>query len=152
MKKIFCLIFCLWGICAPLPAHGVAFDVRLHFPTVVIHVRYDGGGPIAFAPVQVMFPRGGGEFQTGRTDGNGIFSFTPDRQGEWTLFADDEMGHRGTTEFLVDAAFFQGKASDMNPHAGSHRSYLIRLLMGVILILGLSTLFYRWKKERQGRR
>ena len=148
MKKIFGLIFCLWGICAPLPAHGVVFDVRFHFPTVMIQVRYDGGGPIAFAPVQVMFTKEGSEFQKGRTDGNGFFSFTPDRQGKWTFSADDEMGHRGAIEFMVDEAFFRGKASDANLHAGSNWSYLIRLLAGVILILGLSALFYRWKKGR----
>jgi hypothetical protein len=147
MKRIFCLICCLWGIRSLLPAHGVAFDVRLQFPNVVVHVWYDGGGPIAFAPVQVKLMKDS-EFQKGRTDGNGVFSFTPDRQGKWTLSADDEMGHRGKTEFLIDEDFFRGKAVAAGPRAGSHRSYLGRLLAGVILILGFSALLYRWKKGR----
>lgn len=151
MKRIFCLIFCLCGVCAVLPAHGVAFDVRLHFPTVTILVRYDGGGPIAFAPVQVMSPKEGIEFQKGRTDGNGAFSFTPDRRGKWTFSADDEMGHRGAIEFMVDEGFFHGKTTGANLQTGSNRSYLFRLLAGVILILGLTALFYRWKKGRPDR-
>ena len=48
------------------------------------------------------------EFQTGRTDANGVFAFVPDTAGEWGFIVDDGMGHRKESTFLIPEGFGEG--------------------------------------------
>ncbi len=75
-------------------------------PAVVVRSAYAGRDPVPFAAVQVFGPQGDKqEFQTGRTDRRGVFSFVPDAAGGWRVVVDDEEGHRREVRIEVPERF-----------------------------------------------
>ena len=94
------LLFCLaiWpGICL---AHGVHLNC-LPGQAMVLQAYYDGGDPMSFTKIKLTGPDGK-TYQVGNTDAKGFFAFVPDKPGQWTLVANDGMGHRA--ELAVEAA------------------------------------------------
>ena len=51
-------------------------------------------GPMSYAQVTIMAPDSETPFQTGFTDRNGIFSFSPDSKGKYLVTVGDGMGHQ----------------------------------------------------------
>ncbi len=93
------IVFCLaiWPtVCL---AHGVHMSC-LPGRAMVLQAYYDGGDPMSFVKIKLTGPDGK-TYQAGNADAKGFFAFVPDRQGKWTLVANDGMGHRA--ELTVDA-------------------------------------------------
>jgi len=81
-------------------AHGVMSEIGAG--GIVVTAEYDTGEPMSYAKVKIMAPGAKLPFQSGRTDRNGRFCFFPDKQGEWKVIVDDEMGHRLEVRVPVD--------------------------------------------------
>jgi nickel transport protein len=74
--------------------HGAGYQVVTDGTAVSLVFHYAGGQPMAYAAVRVFGPGDAEvEFQNGRTDRQGGFSFRPDRAGDWRIEVQDGRGH-----------------------------------------------------------
>jgi nickel transport protein len=127
-----------------LLAHDIETQIKMGQPAVIVRATYAGKDPVAYAPVLIYAAsERKTEFQNGRTDARGVFSFVPDRGGEWLFVVDDEMGHRREVKIPVDERLV-ASSSDL----GAAPTLGQKILTGVALILGLTGLVY-WYKARQ---
>lgn len=91
------LLLAAWGslvAVAPMFAHGAKIDYQ-PINGIVIQARYDSGEPMSAAQVNVYTPDNPNEpWQTGTTDDEGRFVFTPDpsRPGNWEVMV-RQAGH-----------------------------------------------------------
>ncbi|MCP4150942.1 MAG: hypothetical protein GY757_24560, partial [bacterium] len=143
-----------------------------------------GGYAIAFAEASTIFQNENKQYQKGGTDKNGVYSFCPDKTGEWTVTIDDGTGHRGSIKISVTKEFFNfskgnresaadeknktlpaknivADANKNNPvnttqpnekkkkplEKGALCCYLLKVLMGVLLILLITFLLHRLAKK-----
>ena len=91
------LLLAGWGglvMVAPAFAHGAKIEYQ-PINGIEIHARYDSGEPMSVAQVNVYAPDNPSEpWQTGTTDDEGRFVFTPDpsRPGNWEVMV-RQAGH-----------------------------------------------------------
>jgi len=127
-------------------AHELEATVTMAAPAVVIRAAYGGSEPVPFAKVQVFTPAAPQqEFQTGRTDSRGYFSFVPERGGNWSIVLDDEEGHRNTITVAVPEPF-EARTSQART-AGPSR--IERAAQGIALLFGLTGFLYGFKARRR---
>ncbi len=128
---------------ASLRAHELDIAATLSAPAVCLRATYAGADPVPFAAVQVFAP-GAAEFQNGRTDRRGGFSFLPDASGSWRIVIDDEEGHRRETTVHVPESF------TANTHAAAPPEVprFWRALTGVSLLIGATGFLYGFKVRR----
>lgn len=142
MKKLFLAIMILTLPATLVYGHGLQIQFGHDGPYLWIRAAYDGDIALPFALITVHDPDGV-EFQNGRSDRNGCFSFQPDRRGKWKLTVDDEMGHVQKLEIeLSRTDIAQARVAK---HTGA--SPWLRWLLGISLILLLSSVLYIWKKR-----
>lgn len=113
--------------------------------------RYDDGEPMRYAAVTVHAPDGDTEFQTGRTDRNGIFMFAPDQSGKWRVIVEDGIGHRLVVGRRIDPD--EAATGARKPHGDLDAAHISRgsgLVSGVSLIFGLCGILYGFKARRHG--
>jgi len=84
-------------------AHGAGHERLADADTVSLRFAYALGEPMAAARVEVAEP-GSTIVQRGQTDADGRFAFVPDRPGEWTVTADDGLGHEVVAPVTVGGA------------------------------------------------
>jgi nickel transport protein len=146
MKKR--LLFLTALAAAILSAHDIEITVEHAPPAVVVRTTYAGTEPALYAAVLVYAPgKPETEYQNGRTDENGVFSFVPNVRGEWRFVVDDEMGHRTELSIPVDLAR-RGAAEGA---IAAQMPLRLKLVTGLSVILGLTGLLYGYK-ARQDRR
>jgi len=110
---------------------------------ICLVAQYDDGEPMRFSEVLITASDGDGEFQVGRTDRNGLFLFSPDREGKWRLTVDDGMGHRlvlSKTLTADDREVFtptQPEKASFSPPAKAGGA-----VAGISLLLGAAGLLY----------
>jgi hypothetical protein len=158
--------------------HGIDLSVGKKYPCVFVKAEYAGSNAVAFAEVKVTYENQDTEFQKGSTDKNGAFAFCPDQTGKWTVTVDDLMGHRKSVEIIVDQAFMnpapisqpetkaseddvkkenvkedEVKTEDVKQErtltTGNMCCYLLKIVLGVLLILLITFIFYRWNKKNE---
>ncbi len=133
------LLFCIAG--AQLHAHDLEVSWRQLGPVVVVECRYGGTDPAAYAAVEIFSPTDAkSDFQNGRTDAQGRFSFYPDAEGDWKFVVDDELGHRVEAEIAIQP----GTAAE----SSAAPSRWLTLLAGLGIIVGLTGGLYGWKARR----
>jgi len=118
-------------------SHGV--DIVTINGGTGIEAKYDTGDPISHAEITVYSPGNYKEpFQSGVTDRNGRFLFSPDSEGEWKVVINDWTGHGGTTKIKV--------GPNLKIPAGKTEKPLgrgMKILSGISVILGITgILFY----------
>lgn len=87
------LLFLLGVRDNPVFAHGAHYTIG-KAEAMVIRVEYDDGQPMSYAEVKIFSPDDPKvEYQNGRTDKNGRFSFWPEEGGEWKVTVSDGLGH-----------------------------------------------------------
>jgi len=125
-------------------AHGVVHEVNRE-NTVVIKVGYDDGEPMSYAEVKIYSPDNSKvEYQNGRTDKNGCFSFLPPRTGEWKIVINDGMGHGVVTRVPVKE-IKEGLEIESSNHGLSLGQ---KLLIAISIVWGLvGTALYFKKKN-----
>lgn len=118
-----------------LYAHGVVYEIK-NDKAVIIKVGYDDGEPMIYAKVKIFPPADRKtEYQNGRTDKNGCFSFLPDQSGEWKITVSDGMGHGVNRTIKVEEAM-----EIENISVGLPRWY--KLIVGISVLWGLGGLVF----------
>ncbi|MEW5804377.1 MAG: hypothetical protein AB1847_19960 [bacterium] len=83
-------------------SHGIQYTID-KAETMIVRVEYDDGEPASYSEVKIFSPDDPKvEYQKGRTDKKGQFSFLPDKGGEWKVVITDGMGHAIAAEVLPD--------------------------------------------------
>ncbi len=105
-SKTVCTVFLL-SLLMLLPvsvsAHGTGYRQLSNAKAISVEFYYSTGEPMLFAEVFVFSPQDKQmEFQNGRTDKKGRFSFYPDCSGNWQIIVKDGMGHSVNTSFDVE--------------------------------------------------
>ena len=147
-----------------LLGHGVTVTVEKRYPGVIVNARYHGSKALVNASVTIHFEKE--EFQKGYTDKNGNFCFLPDKAGNWIVTVDDLVGHRGKKTVTVTEDFFKPSSSrdkekseippvneETKPRSASYGGewccYLLKIVLGVLLILVITYIFYRIRKSKE---
>ena len=118
-------------------AHGVAYEMVETSPAVTFKSGFSSGDPIAYGQVLIYAPDNAEvEFQNGRTDRNGVFSFLPDRPGIWKVEVDGGLGHK----LIFDVEVAGSEKNELSAHekeAPLQGSIEIKALLGISLIFNL---------------
>lgn len=142
MSKRFLLLLLLLGLSHGAFAHGLFIQSGQEPPFVWIKAVYEGDIPLPFALVSITAPDGT-EHQNGRCDRNGRFIFQPDENGSWGITVDDEMGHVQQLDIVVS----EEPGPTENKPSPVKSSPWLKWLLGVSLILLLTSALYIWKKR-----
>ena len=125
-------------------AHELEITVEVASPAVIVHATYGGTEPMARAEVVIYEP---GEleveFQNGSTDAKGVFSFVPNREGDWRFVIDDGLGHRQESTVSVHAGQIVAQGG-----TGPSTPLPIKLVMGLSVILAVSGFLYGYTARR----
>ena len=126
-------------------AHDLEVSVRSSQDVFVARASYAGKDPAAYCQVSIYAPKNSSrEFQNGRTDVNGVFSFVPDHVGDWRMVVDDEMGHRKEVTVKVTESTAQSSQASSNS-----QPLLQKLLTGFGVILGITGLAFWYATKRK---
>ena len=134
-------------------AHGVGYRESDRKP-LSLEFSYSTGETMCYLETQVFSPRDARfAYQTGRTDANGRFAFTPDAAGTWRVIVKDSEGHMAEANIDVTPEFLQGQTTgklvtpkESEPHG---MDLVIRSTLGVSLLLNVAVLvlFFRRRKR-----
>lgn len=163
VQSLFCLLAALI-LCIP-PDSAQAHAVRSQrldniLLPVVLEFTYSTNDLARYAAIEVFNPGNRTlEYQNGRTDQQGRFSFTPNEAGEWLVVMQDNMGHKlevpvQVQQFTLADTSTVG-AGTATPASQSKTqaapSTTLNALLGLSLLLNLLTLWYWYKKRRENR-
>jgi len=171
-KRFIISTLCLLTWTSLVFGHGISLTVEEKSPFILIGAAYHGGKALGNADVTIRFDTDETVFQAGSTDKNGNFCFYPDRPGKWTASVDDGMGHRGKKDILLDDGFFHPPAApvkEVQPKEDEKVKeekekkeekkvpitrndmccYLLKIVLGAVLILVITFLLHRWKKKME---
>ena len=145
MKRL--IVFLSLLVAGPAWAHGVVWSVNAG--ASVVEFRYTTDEPMSYAAITVQAPGETITFQTGRTDPSGRFAFIPDRNGAWTVTADDGMGHVSTATVPVEGGRTAIAPPDPFMASAIHEGWLLRTMLGLSLIvnLGLAASVFRRRRH-----
>ena len=123
-------------------AHGVEYEIQEN-KAAIIKVGYDDGEPMSYAEVKIFSPNNAKiEYQNGRTDRNGCFSFLPDVPGEWKIVVNDGMGHGVVTKIPIK----EGMKIDIIHHGFPRWQ---KLITGMSIIFGLTGIIFYFKSKQK---
>ncbi|WP_415716992.1 hypothetical protein [Maridesulfovibrio sp.] len=130
-------------------AHGVSYEMLKDSPAVTFKSGFSSGEPISYGEVLIYAPGNDEvEFQNGRTDQNGVFSFLPDRPGTWKVEVEGGLGHK--LSFDLNVAESNGKMNaekaKKNPLQASKA---IKVMLGISLIFNLCLAAFCLRKSKK---
>lgn len=132
------------GYSSLLYAHGIEYS--LSSGGIVVQASFDDHQPAKGLSVAVFAPDLSEKFQTGRTDLNGRFVFSPDRPGEWEILVFDQMGHRLEIKVPIDEAMkVEGKIEE------KAIPLYLRIIIGIAIIFGITGLVCLMKLIRHNK-
>lgn len=140
MKKLL-LLTILAAAGSGLWAHGTVYNI-LSDRTLKIEAKFDTGEPFSRSTVLVFPPGESDPAYSLMTDEQGIFYFTPDREGTWIIQVRGEGGHGLRINLPVDAAMAAGIQGT------NSLNWLQKILMVLCVVWGASgtALYFRKKK------
>ena len=129
------------------PAHGLGYAQLEAAPAVALQFSYSTGEPLAYAALKVYAPGNDKiEYQNGRTDAAGCFSFIPNVSGVWRLLVTDGQGHALEAEITVGGASDQNNGPEARiPQAQNGPAGLplwLKAALGVSLLLNIYAACY----------
>jgi len=136
--------FCfLLGISIPVPiAEAHSIHISYQVEEVEVGVYFGGGAAAQDTDVTVYDPDGN-IYITGKTDGNGKFSFEPSaRAGEWTVVA-EHSGHRAE-ETIIGGAQAEENGMPLYARVAAGLGYLVG-------IAGIAIGYAAWKNGRRAK-
>lgn len=153
---IFLIISCFtFFLPQSVSAHGVGYQVLDTNKAVSVYFYYSTGEAMSYAETLVFSPKDKKvEYQNGRTDQSGRFSFYPDSAGVWNIEVNDGMGHKVQGKIEVDE--IESDKMQMNSVTSaknlidcSSSSMVLKCVAGLSLILNLYFVLrlYLWKKR-----
>jgi len=129
-------------------SHGV--DIMLTGGGTGIEARYDSGDPVSHAEVTIYSPADPEEpFQTGVTDRNGRFLFSPDADGEWKVVISDWTGHGGTKRIRFAA---DPEGSGQETVSDGPVSRWMKVISGISVIFGITGILFFAAARRERKR
>jgi nickel transport protein len=115
-------------------AHGLEYTVSETSGKPTVYFHYSDGSPVSYTKVKVWSPDNDSiEFQNGRTDKNGRFSFVPDLDGFWRITVNDGMGHAATVEHQVTTTASGRKGFVHSPTEKKNK--ILYIILGCSLIM-----------------
>lgn len=139
-------------------AHGTAYRVLGNDPrTVTAEFYYSDKEPIRYAEILIFSPNDPKiEYQNGRTDRQGRFSFYPDTAGTWRIEVHDGMGHK------VQASVDVGEKAKSDEESSKQKampvaaqsppdSMFLKIILGLSLIgnMFVAAQFLNGKKKKK---
>jgi hypothetical protein len=177
IRKVTFIVLVFLASAFVLLGHGIKVTVEKNSPFIMVKTTYHGGSALANAGVIVGFVFNGEktEFQKGNTDKNGTFCFYPDKTGTWVVRVDDGLGHKKKTEITLNKDFFNPSPPSLSTSAspstpGKSLStekkiekkappppitknewccYMLKIVLGVVLILGITFMLHRLTKRQE---
>lgn len=153
MYHVLCLCFVL-GTILPVTesrAHGLTAKVsHNNQATSTVTFHYSDGSPASYTAVKVYSPVSETvEFQNGRTDKNGRFSFTPDAKGLWRIRVNDGMGHAVSVDQELDTI---GEVIAVGSDRGAERqpSRFTYAILGCSLVMNIGFTLRTLKRAKAG--
>lgn len=143
------------ALCLSAFAHDLQTKTFQVDGLVVLEVSFEGTEKASFVSIEVIGPTDGSPkgdaFQTGRTDAEGRFVFMPNRDGEWLIMIDDEMGHKAAEVVKINSsASGTSSAPDATGAAApTGRSTTDRIIIGLSVIFGLTGLLAAYTSRRK---
>lgn len=161
--------------------HGVGYAQLMDEKPVVLEFQYATGDPAAYAAIKIYAPADAAtstenfqdspkvEYQNGRTDASGRFSFVPDSSGTWTVIMTDGQGHRSEAAIEYSLALTEpamDKKAGATPQktlvtgavAGTAQSNLnslpnwLKAIFGLSLLINILTFYYVIKSKQENKR
>ncbi|MDR2175917.1 MAG: DUF4198 domain-containing protein [Synergistaceae bacterium] len=124
----------------PAYAHGTGYRLSDKKP-LSLEFSYSTGETMSYLEAKVFSPRDEKfAFQSGRTDEDGRFAFTPDAPGLWRLVVRDEEGHLAEAEINVTPEFMAGEetAAALESDAPKGVRLALNAVLGVSLIFNIA--------------
>ena len=145
-SKIFIALAVILVAAGELFAHGTGFKVS-ELKAVSLEFFYSTGEKMSYREAKVFSPKDSKfAIQSGRTDENGRFAFTPDSIGQWRVIVRDEEGHQCTAEINITEEQLANHGKNIiNAQSDSPEGLelFIRALLGVSLIFNLALIIRR---------
>jgi nickel transport protein len=142
------LIFYTFLFCYPdfTSAHGTGHRLITDSAALTVEFFYSDNEPMSYAEVFLFGPHDlKVEYQNGRTDQKGRFSFYPSVPGAWRIEAADGMGHKevGIIEVQKEIGD-EPKIKNVPMDAGKSAtpSVFLKAITGLSLILNIFLVFY----------
>jgi nickel transport protein len=143
------LIFCTFLFCYPdfTIAHGTGHRLITDSAALTVEFFYSDNEPMSYAEVFVFGPQDHQvEYQNGRTDQRGRFSFYPSVPGAWRIEAGDGMGHKevGIIEVqkeIADESTIKNIPA-MDAGKSATPSVFLKTITGLSVILNIFLVFY----------
>ncbi len=147
--------FCIFLLYQPETtiAHGTGHRLITDPAAVTVEFFYSDNEPMSYAEVFVFGPHDQQvEYQNGRTDQKGRFSFYPSVPGTWRIEAGDGMGHKETGIIEIQKGV-PGEAASENISAmgkgkPARPSVFLNIITGLSLILNFFLMFYVGKVRK----
>ena len=128
-------------------AHGVSYEMVETSPAVSFKSAFSSGEPIAYGEVLIYSPSDSEvEYQNGRTDKHGVFTFLPDQPGTWKVEVDGGLGHKLMFDVPVSAP--EGKMKSEIKAGTTHSSKPVKAALGISLLLNVALAALYWKKRK----
>jgi nickel transport protein len=123
-----------------LHAHAISYE--LGSGGIAVQAFFDDHQPAKGLSVTVLSPGSSEKFQTGKTDANGRFVFSPDSPGQWEMLIFDQMGHRLEITIPVNEAM-----KTVGNAAENTMPLYLKIIMGIAIICALFYLTGRMKPK-----
>ena len=124
-------------VAGPAHAHGVGYKESEIRP-ISLEFFYSTGELMSYLEAKVFSPADEKiAYQSGRTDEDGRFAFTPNRVGQWKVVVKDEEGHMAEAKIDVTQEFLDGGSEPGEPGTGIQAQAAVPVGMDLYLRVGL---------------
>ncbi len=124
--------------CNTARAHGVSYELLESPKTITFKTVFSSGEPISYGEVLIYSPENSEvEYQNGRTDKLGQFSFLPDKNGKWKIEVNGGMGHKIIFDVVIADLSGGNIIEVQNKPSPLKSSLYMRIALGISLIFNM---------------
>ncbi len=141
------LFFIIMASSGRLYAHGLFHEIRQD-GAVTVRLKYHDGGPARNVAVKVFAPGNDkAEYQSGKTDRNGTFSFLADAAGEWKIRVNYGVGNGITIKAPIGDTMLRARPDEGHGH-GRAIPWWQQLLMAASIVWGFMGFFFFFQNRK----
>ncbi|OEU66970.1 MAG: hypothetical protein BA863_16855 [Desulfovibrio sp. S3730MH75] len=124
--------------CNTVWAHGVSYELLESPKTITFKTIFSSGEPISYGEVLIFSPENTEvEYQNGRTDKLGQFSFLPDKKGKWKIEVNGGMGHKIIFDVAITDLLNENIIEIQNKSSQLKSSIYMRVALGISFIFNV---------------